>query len=174
MTECYLTRRVRQLRDPRELRGGLLKLESPHHANRTIEFRRERCVERFCTRHLALPRRFRRVFLFAATESHRNEQHREGETERETHVFAKAKATAKIGEVQSEGHAPSIRPDAAFVGANPSGKNFVGAHFSRRSATYGSVRFAAAIRASFDAISIAPLPARANRGIAAYGWTSAR
>lgn len=95
-------------------------------------------------------------------------------------MFAKAKAV----EVQSEAHVPSIRPDATFVGAifvgaifvgaNRSGKNFVGAHFSRRSATYGSVRFAAAIRASFDAISIAPLPARANRGIAAYGWTSAR
>lgn len=90
-------------------------------------------------------------------------------------MFAKAKAV----EVQSEGHVPSIRPDAAFVGAifvgaNRSEKNFVGAHFAPRSATYGSVRFAAAIRASFDAISIAPLPARANRGIAAYGWTSAR
>ena len=105
-------------------------------------------------------------------------------------MFAKAKAV----EVQSEGHVPSIQPDAAFVGAifvgaifvgaifvgaifvgaNRSGKNFVDAHLSPRSATYGSVRFAAAIRASFDAISIAPLPARANRGIAAYGWTSAR
>ncbi len=100
-------------------------------------------------------------------------------------MFAKAKAV----EVQSEAHVPSIRPDATFVGAifvgamfvgaifvgaNRSEKNFVGAHFAPRSATYGSVRFAAAIRASFDAISIAPLPARANRGIAAYGWTSAR